>query len=98
MGVLVELRGLANERHDAVGLRQVEEAVDLGVVERRDDAAKRVLRSELVGEEMPPVLFIARERRRVQTVAAKRVVRDLGGEPGAENAVVDGAAGCRLPA
>ena len=48
--VLVEARRRAHDRHDAVGLGELEEAVDRLIAQRGDHVAQLVLRHELVAE------------------------------------------------
>ena len=51
VAVLVEARGLADDRHDAVGVGELEEAVDRLVAQPRDHVAQRsLLRVELLAE------------------------------------------------
>src|SRR6185295_17059094 len=52
--VLVEARRRANDRHDAVGVRELEEAVDRLIAHLGHDIAQLVLRGELVGELLAP--------------------------------------------
>ena len=72
MAMLVELRRLADDRHDAVGPGQLEEAVDLAVAEARDQIAQRALLHELFAELVAPGAFVRREPFRVEAIACER--------------------------
>ena len=66
--VLVEARRGADDRHDAVGVGELEEAVDRLIAQLGDDVAQLVLRREFVGELLAP----ARARRRTSVPASRR--------------------------
>jgi len=73
MAVVVELRRLSHDGHDAVGAREVEERVDLLIAQPRDQVAQRALLGELLAEPIAPLPLVGRQRGRVQAVGRQRV-------------------------
>src|SRR5919204_5548440 len=58
LAVVVECRGSADQRHQAVGPRQSEQTVDVVVGETLRDPAQDELPAELRTEMPPPVAFV----------------------------------------
>src|SRR5262245_47271654 len=78
MPMFVELRGLAYQRHDAVGLSEVEQGVYIAVRHRQRGLPERLLRVELAREPAPPRLLVRGQRCLAERVAPQRGVSDLG--------------------
>ena len=69
--MVVELRRLPDDRHDAVGPRQLEEAVDLAIAQPRDQVAQRTLLGELLAELVAPGALVGRQRLGVEAIASR---------------------------
>ena len=97
LAMAVESRRAADDRHDAVGLRQLEERVDLVVSETVGQQPQRELCLELRSEPFPPeALVLARAVAAPSESAASASPSTSAAMPGADQAVVDPAAGRRL--
>ena len=66
--VPVELRRSADDRHDAVGQREIEQRIDLRVGHPLREHAQRELRLELGSEPLPPSPLVDRERVGVEPI------------------------------
>ena len=68
--MLVELRGLADDRHHAVGPRELEERVDVGVREPLREQAQTELRLQFGSKARLPCRLVRLKRRRVKAIGA----------------------------
>src|SRR5690242_9083102 len=96
LAVAVERGRLPHQRQDAVGARELEEAVDVVVREAVRNAPQHQLPAKLAAEAAAPLALIRRQRRRGQVPTRERAQQRFGRENCAQQAVVDAAARRRL--
>src|SRR3954462_13781625 len=89
MTMVVELRGLPHDWHDAVGARELEQRVDFLIVEPGDEIAKGTLFGEFLAEPIAPLAFVRRESGRVQPIGGERVDGDISRKRRTPDAVVN---------
>src|SRR5262245_1260468 len=89
----IERRRPADDRHDAVGSRQLEQAFDVLVRHSLGERAKRELRVELVFESSTPQALVFLESLSREITLGQRVDQYVSGDRRAHEAVVDPAAG-----
>src|SRR5580765_3974369 len=77
MAVFVEAGGLADERHDSVSLREIEQGVDVGVRHFEDGLPKGLLRVEFAIEPLAPARLVTSEGAGVKTIGTKRFTGHL---------------------
>ena len=71
VAVLVELGGLAHDRHDAVGAGELEERVDVGIRQPLRQQAQPELRLELRPKARLPCGLVRLEMLRLQPIGAQ---------------------------
>ena len=91
VAVAVEGGRAPDNRHDAVGARQLEQAVDFVVRQVVGDFAERGLRAQFVAELFAPPLFVDGERGLVELVQVQGGGEDLRGKVAAQQAVINAA-------
>jgi hypothetical protein len=96
VAMAVELRGPADDRHHAIRQREVEQQIDFGVRHPLREHAERQLRLEFRSEPLTPPLLIDGQCAGIEPVVAESRDQRVGGEIGADEAVVDASAGRRL--
>src|SRR5436189_103671 len=68
VAVVIDGRGRADERHDAVGARELEQRVDVIVAQAVRDAAQEQLPAQLGAKALAPSSFVNRQTLCVQLV------------------------------
>src|SRR5262245_56351356 len=92
----IERRSPAHQRHDAVGSRELEQLIDVGIGETLRDAAQDQLPAQLRTEAFAPSRLVTSQSVCVKGVAGQPLRKRLCSQVAAEQAVVDPSAGRRL--
>src|SRR5205823_5724920 len=94
--VMVESGGTADERHEAIRVRQLKKPVDVGIGQALRHHAEHKLRPELRSQPLAPAPFVLTKRALAQFVLPQRVSQHLCRNRRAHNTIVDPTACRRL--